>query len=70
MANEEQIMRLLDLDRTKTEGLEGEYERAMKMLTENTRGSLKQSFARSLFSGRLSSKITREEVEKKSSLKL
>ena len=59
--NEEQILRLIDLDRTKTEGLEGEYERAMKKLTESPRGSIRPSFASSLL--RFNSKITREEIE-------
>jgi len=59
--NEEQMMRLIDLDRTKKEGLEGEYERAMNRVTNHPRGKIRSSFASSFF--RLNNSITREEIE-------
>lgn len=59
--NEEQLLRLLDLDRTKNEGLEGEYERAMKFVTQNRFNKIRAGGLSALL--RMNSGVTREEIE-------
>lgn len=59
--NEEQMLRLIDLDRTKQEGLQGEYDRAMKFLTRGGRNKIRATGLGAYM--RLQGHLTQEEIE-------
>ena len=59
--NEEQMLRLLDLDRAKSEGLEGEYDRAMKFITRGGRNKIRPTGFGAYM--RLQGHLTQEEIE-------